>query len=240
MAPKVTLLAPVYNEEAVLERFCEVALKAIDPDWEFLLVDDGSTDTTPQILERLQTTDDRVHVLTHGRNRGMGAALVTGFGKAQGEIVVCMDADLSHPTSLIPQLVAGCESADAVYGSRYVPGGGMQGIPWPRVLISRVANFILRAVFGTRVKDLTTGFRAYRTEAVRGLDLTGTGFETQLEITIKLVAAGRKIVEVPLQLTQRAAGDSKMKYMRLIAVYSRMVLRLLRARWLRRTRQTTH
>ena len=127
-----------------------------------------------------------------------------------------MDADLSHPLDLLPDLVAGCGTADACYGSRFVPGGGMVGVPLWRSAISQVANIILRAAYRFPTRDLTTGYRAYRAEAVHGLDLVGEGFETQLEITIRLIAAGKTITEVPLVLTTRVAGESKMRYLSLI------------------------
>lgn len=229
---RVTLLAPAFNEEEVIEQFAKAALAEIPADWELLIVDDGSTDKTPRILEELVEFDPRVRVLTHESNRGMGAALATGFRAAGGSVIVCMDADLSHPMSMIKQLADGCEESDAVYGSRYVPGGGMQGIPWQRAAISRTANLILRMVFGTKVKDLTTGLRAYRTDAVRSLHLIGRGFETQLEITIRLIASGKRIDEIPLILVKRARGESKMRYLKLFSRYGRMVFRLLRIRWL--------
>lgn len=228
---KVSLVVPAYNEEEVIELFATAALAAMEPGWELLIVDDGSTDATPGILRRLAGGDPRVGVVTHDRNRGMGAALATGFRQASGDVIVTMDADLSHPFELVPRLVSACTRADAAYGSRYVPGGGMEGIPWKRAAVSRVANLGLRVVFGTHVRDLTTGFRAYRAEAVRGLPLAGTGFETQLEISVRLAAAGRRIAELPLVLAGRAAGASKMRYAKLVPRYGRMVLRLLAVRW---------
>ena len=169
--------------------------------------------------------------VTHEQNAGIGAALATGFAAIPDGIIVTMDADLSHPLDLLPELVAGCENADACYGSRFVPGGGMVGVPLWRSAISRVANIILRAAYRSPTRDLTTGYRAYQAEAVHGLDLVGEGFETQLEITIRLIAAGKRITEVPLVLTTRVAGESKMRYLSLIPAYGMMSLRLLGLRW---------
>ena len=170
-------------------------------------------------------------VLLTGAAGGIGAALATGFAAIPDGIVVTMDADLSHPLDLLPELVAGCETADACYGSRFVPGGGMVGVPLWRSAISRIANIILRAAYRSPTRDLTTGYRAYRADGVHDLDLVGEGFETQLEITIRLIAAGKTITEVPLVLTTRVAGESKMRYFRLIPPYALMALRLLGLRW---------
>ena len=231
---KVTILAPAYNEEAVIRSFVGTVTDRLGEGWDLLIVDDGSTDRTAEILAELESTEPFLQVVTHPVNRGLGAALRTGFGAARGEVIITTDADLSQPVDLFEPLVAGCDSADAVFASRYVTGGAMVGVAWWRKIISEVANFVLRLAFRSPVRDLTTGFRAYRADAVRSLPLTGTGFEAQLEITVRLLAAGRRIVEIPLVLTSREAGTSKMRYLRLVPCYARTSLRMLALRWLGR------
>jgi dolichol-phosphate mannosyltransferase len=229
---KLTILAPAYNEQDVIADFVNAVSGAAPEDAEILVVDDGSTDGTAAILEELRGDHPQVRVVAHSRNRGLGAALATGFREATGTVIVTMDADLSHPLELIDRLVAACEHADAAYGSRYVPGGGMIGVPWWRRLISRAANIVLRIAYLAPVQDLTTGYRAYRSAAVRDLTVTGQRFEAQLEISIRLISAGRHIVEIPLVLENRAAGESKMRYLSLIPAYASMALRMLAVRWL--------
>ena len=228
---KVTVLAPAYNEEDAIDQFIEAVVPHLDEDWRILVVDDGSTDSTPQHLEALASAHPKLCVVTHEQNAGIGAALATGFAAIPEGVIVTMDADLSHPLDLLPDLVAGCEAADACYGSRFVPGGGMVAVPLWRSAISQVANSVLRTAYRSRTRDLTTGYRAYRSEVVRELELVGEGFETQLEITIRLIAAERIITEVPLVLTTRVAGESKMRYLNLIPAYALMSLRLLALRW---------
>ncbi len=109
------------------------------------------------MLAELTGEVEGLRVVTHDRNQGIGAALATGFAHAAGDVIVTVDADLSHPVALVTQLAAGCRDADAVYGSRYVPGGAMEEVPLWRVLISRLANGVMRLAFRTRVRDLTTG-----------------------------------------------------------------------------------
>lgn len=230
----VTIVAPAFNEEAVIERFVDTVLRLVPSDTGLLVVDDGSTDRTPELLIGLQARHPALRVVTHAANRGLGAALVTGFSAANSDILVTMDADLSHPLDLMGDLVAGCDQADAVFASRFVPGGGMEGVPAMRAIISRVANAAMRRLLRVRVRDMTTGFRAYRATALRGLELVGTRFETQLEITVRLVHRGARIAEVPLVLTTRVAGESKMRYLPLIPTYGRMFLRLFALRWFTR------
>ena len=228
---KVTFLAPAYNEEAVIRGFVGTAVGHLPPGGELLIVDDGSSDTTPDILKGLDSVPE-LRVVTHDANHGLGSALRTGFAEAHGEVIVTMDADLSHSMEIVSKMIAGCETADAVYASRYVSGGGMVGIPMWRKAISRIANLLMRLVFMSPVRDLTTGYRAYRTDAVRDIELTSSGFEVQLEITIRLLAAGRTIREIPLMLTNREGGESKMRYLRLIPRYGAVAIRMLGVRWL--------
>jgi dolichol-phosphate mannosyltransferase len=228
----VTLLAPAYNEEAVLEQFCAIALTELGPDWELLLVDDGSVDKTREIAARFADRDERVRVVTHPQNRGLGAALATGFANARGDIVITLDADLSHPFELVPAMLSKLADADIVYASRFVPGGSMVGIPWWRVVTSHFANRVLRIVFATTTHDLTSGFRGYRSAALRDLRVRAHSFAAQLEITVRAQAAGLRIAEVPLVLRGRVAGTSKMRYLALIPRYAMLTLWLLGVRWL--------
>jgi dolichol-phosphate mannosyltransferase len=228
---RLTVLVPAYDEELVIRDFVEATATALPEGSELLVVDDGSTDATPKLLAELTGEVEGLRVVTHDRNQGIGAALATGFAHAAGDVIVTVDADLSHPVGLVTRLAAGCQDADAVYGSRYVPGGAMEGVPLWRVLISRVANGVMRLAFRTRVRDLTTGMRAFRADAVRDLRLDATGFEAQLEITVRLLAAGRRIDEVPMVLRNRSAGESKMRYLRLAPRYARTFVRMLKVRW---------
>lgn len=226
-----TILAPAYNEEDVIARFVEQVVPTLAAGDELLVVDDGSNDATADILRRLLAEHPRLRVVTHVRNQGLGAALVTGFAAASGDVVVTLDADLSHPLELVPVLVEACGSFDAAYASRFVPGGGMEGVPGLRAFISRVGNAVIRRLLRIPVRDTTTGFRAYRRDTIEGLTLRGTRFEVQLEITARLVHHKARIVEIPMMLTTRAAGESKMRYLALLPAYGRMFLRMVMLRW---------
>ncbi|MFV1998861.1 MAG: hypothetical protein ACC654_00700, partial [Acidimicrobiia bacterium] len=118
---------------------------------------------------------------------------------------------------------------------RFVSGGGMEEVPFVRRMISRVGNVVLRLIFWSSVRDLTTGLRAYRAEVIRNLPLESDSFEIQLEISVRLVSMGARVAEIPLMLQSRAAGESKMRYMALLPRYGRLILRLLKIRWWRGT-----
>ncbi len=225
------MLAPAYNEEEVLGRYVGAVVAVLQPGWELLVIDDGSADNTGDIADRLAATHPQVRVVHHPHNRGLGAALATGFAEAAGDVIVAMDADLSHSPAQIPELVTACAMADAAFASRFVPGGAMEGVPALRRWISRIGNLAFRLVFWSPVHDMTTGFRAYQADVARALTITSSGFEAQLEVAVRLIQRRARIVEVPLRLRTRAAGMSKMRYLSLLPDYARAVLRLLRVRW---------
>jgi dolichol-phosphate mannosyltransferase len=232
--PTVSVLAPVYNEEDVIVQFVTTVAPALEEGWELLVVDDGSTDATPALLEELGGQHRSLRVVTHDHNQGLGAALATGFAAARKDVVVTMDADLSHPIARLPGLVAACRDSDAVFASRFVPSGSMVGVPRLRRWISRFGNLGFRLLFWSPVWDMTTGYRAYRRDVLSDLELTSAGFEAQMEISIRLISRGRRIAEVPLQLKPRVAGASKMRYLQILPLYARMTLRMLALRWWRR------
>ncbi|MFQ5524450.1 MAG: glycosyltransferase [Acidimicrobiia bacterium] len=231
MSPSVTVLAPAYNEEAVIGDFVATVVDALEPGWGLLVVDDGSRDGTKELLRRLAGEYPALRVITHDHNQGVGAALRTGFAGATGDIVVTMDADLSHPVDLIARLVDECGQASAAFASRFVAGGSMEGVPAMRRWMSAAGNLVFRLMFLSPVRDLTTGFRAYRREALADIKPSSTGFEVQLELAVLLISRHETIVEVPLQLANRAAGTSKMRYLPLISTYAKAVARLLVVRW---------
>jgi dolichol-phosphate mannosyltransferase len=140
-----------------------------------------------------------------------------------------MDADLTHAPEDLPRLLEPItrQRADFVLGSRYVPGGRMRGVPLARQAISIVGNAAARRMLGVRVSDLTSGFRAARTDVFRVVALEENGFGIQLEGTVKAYRAGFRVAEVPITLGVRKTGYSKMAYTRSFWLgYARLLLRL--------------
>jgi dolichol-phosphate mannosyltransferase len=228
----------MYNEAdnvaSLLERLDRVREHA-PLDLTAIAVDDGSRDRTLERLNALKSRYAFLRVVQHPRNRGMAAALRSGIASALAErapafdVLAFMDADLTHAPEDLPRLVApiAADQADFVLGSRYVPGGRMQGVPWPRRVISIVGNAAVRDLLGVRARDLTSGFRAGRAEVFRAIALEENGFGIQLEGTANAHRAGFRLAEVPITLGVRKNGYSKMAYTRSFWLgYARLVVRL--------------
>jgi dolichol-phosphate mannosyltransferase len=238
----IAVVLPMYNEAdnvaALLERLAVVRDDS-GLDLGAIAVDDGSRDSTSARLSALLPRYPFLRVTRHARNRGMAAALRTGIGEALAQRDPCvdtlafMDADLTHAPEDLPRLLApiAVDRADFVLGSRYVPGGRMRGVAWPRRAISVVGNAAVRGLLNVSARDLTSGFRAGRAQVFRTIALEEPGFGIQLEGTVKAYRAGFRLVEVPITLGVRKNGYSKMAYTRSFWLgYGRLVANL----WLNR------
>ena len=236
----VAIVLPAYNEQhnltpLITELFDVAQREALA--LQIIVVDDGSTDGTAAELTALQRRVPRLDVVSHGVNRGFAQALKTGIRAAREsgcDAVAFMDSDLSHRPDDLPKLVQALASgADVALGSRFVPGGGMSGVPWWRQAISQAGNQFGRRVLGMMLTDLTTGYRAMRVAVLDAIVLGEDGFTIQLESVVKVYAAGFTVVEVPIVLGTRRHGRSHMAYTtRLFADYWRLLLSC--RRWLRR------
>jgi len=216
----LSIIIPMYNEadnvETTLSRVEEVAA-SMGGTYEIILVNDGSTDNTLEILRRISVQNRKVKVASYPRNMGRGKALRTGFKEARGEIVVSIDADLSYDPHYIIDLIETLrkeEDVDFVLASPYMPGGGVEKIPFSRLWISKFGNKILRFTMPNRIYTSTGIFRAYRRRVLDSLELESEGKEIHLEILSKALALGFRVKEVPAILTWRKKGKSKFKFKR--------------------------
>lgn len=212
------VIIPTYNEATTLPT-AVAGVRRYAPDAHVLVVDDASPDGTGDIADESAAADDAVHVLHRGGKEGLGRAYVEGFrwALARGyEFVVEMDADGSHRPVDLPKLLRRASAPDApdlVIGSRWRPGGAVENWPARREVLSRGGNTYVRAVLGLPVADATAGFRVFRAETLRALDLDAVesqGYCFQVDLTWRVHRAGGTIVEVPIVFVERTQGVSKM------------------------------
>ena len=210
------LVLPTYNEASNLRAIVAAVRERLDPPRHLLVVDDSSPDGTGQIADRLAAEHSDVSVLHRPCKEGLGPAYVAGFCEALAggaRLVGQMDADFSHDPADLPRLVAACEDADLVLGSRYAHGGGVEEWGPLRRLVSRGGSAYARAVLGVDVHDLTGGFKVFRREVLEAIDLgsiSAFGYAFQVETTYRAIRAGFRIVELPIVFRDRRVGESKM------------------------------
>lgn len=206
---------PDLHEKDNLGRIVSRVLASM-PEAEILIVDDNSPDGTGQIAGYLASADERIHVL-HGRGKsGLGKAYLAGFSWALRRnygVVVEMDCDGSHDPSELPSLLAALSDADLVLGSRWAHGGRVVNWPGSRQVLSRAGNAYSRYMLGMPIRDLTGGYRAFLSSALRTIDIdsvTSQGYCFQVDMVLRAARAGLSIVEVPITFTEREHGSSKM------------------------------
>ena len=171
-----------------------------------MIVDDNSPDGTGEIAEKLKN-DFRIKVIRRPGKMGHSTAVLDGIRSAEGEIIGVMDADMSHPPAIIPDVLRPliADEADISVGSRYIRGGKISGWPARRKIISRGAGLLARPL--TKVKDPMSGFFFFKKEAIEGRKLNPTGYKIGLEIFVKSDA---KVAEVPYTFVDRKHGKSKL------------------------------
>jgi dolichol-phosphate mannosyltransferase len=206
--PSFAVVVPMFNERAGAELCVEGITRVLNglPNQTILIiVDDGSWDGTSVELKNLSSRHPVLHVVTHPINRGYGAALVSGSQYAAKKgfaYTLFMDSDLTNSPQDIPQFAASMATgADVIKASRYVPGGGMVGVPWRRAILSRIGNALARRLYRVPVRDCTNGFRAIRTTLLSRMDLRERGFAIIMEELYWCRFLTRSFVEIPVKLT---------------------------------------
>lgn len=209
---EVSIVVPTYNERENVQLLCDGIRAALDGLWDYevIFVDDNSPDGTAGVVRQLAERDSAIKLLERPEKLGLGSAVADGFGKAKGDYWVMMDADLSHRPSDLPGLLNTLSEADIVVGSRYTPGGGVIDWPLHRRLASRCASAIGRRLLGLNVRDATSGFAAFRKQAVEDMlpSLNPKGFKLLLEILAR--SRGAVVREVPILFVDRQHGRSKL------------------------------
>jgi dolichol-phosphate mannosyltransferase len=208
--PSFAVVIPMYNEkfgaQTCVRQVC-AQLAKMPHRANLIVVNDGSQDGTSEVLATLESIEQELIVLTHPRNRGYGAALRTGLLRARDkgfDYVVFMDSDLTNDPADIPKFAAQMERGiDVIKASRFIGGGGMQGVPWQRAILSVTGNFVARALFRVGLRDCTNGFRAIRVPVLASMHLKERGFPIILEELYQAKWVARSFCEVPVVLTAR-------------------------------------
>ncbi|MDE0802915.1 MAG: polyprenol monophosphomannose synthase [Acidimicrobiales bacterium] len=213
---RTLVVIPTFNEAENIGEAIERVRVAV-PAASVLVVDDNSPDGTADIVDDIGDRLGGVEVLRRPGKQGLGSAYRAGFawGAAEGfDVMVEMDADLSHDPAALPTLLDRIDAgADLAIGSRYVPGGSIPEWAWHRKALSRWGNRYASAMLRLSVADATAGYRAYRSTLLERLDLPtvrADGYGFQIEMTYRSAAQGARIEEVPIAFTDRTRGTSKM------------------------------
>ena len=208
--PDLSIIIPTYNERDRLPELVRAIFEACASEQvvaELVVVDDNSPDGTGALADEL-AQGRRMRVVHRAGKLGLGTAAIAGFEAASAPIVGVIDADMSHPPTLLPRMFAMLQQhrADAVVASRYIPGGGTRNWPLTRLVMSRLACLLASRL--TRVRDATSGFFLIRRDLARGVNISAGGFKICLELLVR--AQPQTVVEVPYVFVGRTAGESKM------------------------------
>lgn len=206
---------PTFNEIANLSHSVE-DLFLHNPNVDLLIVDDNSPDGTGELADELAANDGRIAVLHRQEKQGLGPAYLAGFQVAfekNYEFIIEMDADGSHRAIDLPKLISASAYSDLVIGSRWIAGGSVLNWPAHRKAISKIGNLYTLLLLRTKIRDMTAGFRIYRTDLLKRLDLDSVashGYSFQVEMALRTVQQNAKVVEVPITFIEREQGVSKM------------------------------
>ena len=212
----IWVILPTYNERANIGPIVS-RLFALAPDLHVLVVDDNSPDGTASAVASLQETFPGLELLSRTGERGFGSAYLAGFRRVletgPADLILMMDADLSHDPAHIPAMLERISDCDAVIGSRYTKGGGVAGWELWRRLLSRAGNAYIRAITRMPFRDCTSGFILIRADLLSRLDLSGincSGYAFLMEIKYAMWRAHARVSEVPIIFRNRAEGESKL------------------------------
>ena len=227
----LSVVVPCFDEKANILRFEDELFPVLDNlgiPYEVVAVDDGSSDGSFEVLKKLGLRQPKLRSVAHAENRGLGAALRTGFAAAKGDWIVTLDADLTFSPSLVKDLLARQKEtgADMVGGSPFLSGGGFRGVPWARSVPSLLVNVFYRGLFDRRLTAYTPILRLYRASLLRALPLASEGFEINAEIAARLIQAQRRFSEIPAELSVRSEGVSKLNGLRELRRHACLIIRL--------------
>ncbi len=202
---------PAYNEESTIEDVVRQVLGLEVPLKEIVVVDDGSTDRTPQIVQRLVAEDGRVRFLQMDRNRGKTAAIARAIREATGEILIIQDADLEYDPHEIPEVISPIirGQADVVYGSRFMVRKAARVLYYYHYLANKFLTCLSNLLTNRNMTDIETCYKAFRSGVIKPLELTSHGFGMEVEITAMVCKTRARTYEVPISYYGRTYEEGK-------------------------------
>jgi dolichol-phosphate mannosyltransferase len=233
---EISIVIPAYNEaEGVTQT--AASLRSVlnylrkTHNVEVVFVNDGSRDETERLLKETFADDSKVRVVSHEVNKGLGAAIRTGFAHATGDIIVTTDFDGTYAFNTIPQLLGRIiiDNVDIVTASPYHPNGQVEGVPRYRLLFSFGASLLYRLLVKWDIHTWTALFRAYRRRVVENVTFESNDFLAGTELLVKALKAGYKVSEFPTTLRVRTFGQSSIKIARVTKAHLKFQARILRA-----------
>jgi len=212
---KILVISPTYNERKNIKRLIEMVL-GDNPEFNLLIVDDNSPDCTSEKVKEMQDEYKNLHLEIREKKSGLGTAYIYGFKwalKHNYDIIIQMDADLSHNPKDLPMMVRNLKKNDLIIGSRYINGISVVNWPLRRLMLSYGANTYSRIITGMPIMDGTGGFKAWKSEVLSEIDLDSVrsqGYSFQIEMNFRAWIKGYKIKEIPIIFSDRTIGQSKM------------------------------
>ena len=205
---RVSFVVPAFNEAATIADVLR-RVEALDLDTQLVVVDDGSTDETPRVLDDWRGRDDVV--LLRQENRGKGAAIRAAIPHVDGDIVVIQDADGEYDPVDVPALIDPIRrgAADVVFGSRLSGGKPQRAYLFWHLVGNRFLSLLTNVLFNTTISDMETGYKVFRAEVLRGLDLRRDDFGIEPEMTAKVCARKLRIYELPIAYYGRTYAEGK-------------------------------
>jgi apolipoprotein N-acyltransferase len=242
---RAAVILPTYNERDTVEEVIDRVLAASDR-VDVMVVDDSSPDGTGDMVRKIADRDTRVSLVERPEKGGLASAYLDGFVQAISkgyDLVVEMDADLSHRPEELPRLLEGAGTHHVTIGSRYVPGGRVQNWSLVRRALSRGGNLYVRLLLGLPVRDATSGYRVYRRDALRELinrQLRSEGYGFQIELAYRAWRRGMSVGEVPITFEERRHGHSKISRAIVLEALWQVMTWALRDRVLRQRPPSHH
>ena len=204
---KLSVIMPVYNEKDTIQEILR-QVRAVNRADEIIVVDDGSTDGTRDLL-KCEADQPGTIVIYHDRNQGKGAAVRTGFDRATGDILLIQDADLEYDPRDYPLLLRPIEEGrvKVVYGSRFL--GPRKAMLFWHMLGNKFLTLLTNLLYNTILSDMETCYKVFRADVIRGIPLRSRRFEFEPEITAKVLKRGHRIFEVPISYYGREYDEGK-------------------------------